>query len=247
MNTYTQLWMSRYSKTYPFLSDLLNVSASAGEFKNAIGTTGEQFSHLSATDALVQGNEESKVESASFLHIIGHSSSEGPEFITRNDNDGVARHGELKWGTGALRWVVVDGCSTLDPHLPVSEHSTNIFNRWGKVFHGIRGLYGFASISNSERTRGKLLATYLAASEPIWLAWLKACQESDTAECAMLVANVSGASEFAGGEVATDTLGGGAEALAATTQVMPDDTWPGGGPYDSYDAEGGLVYVVMSA
>jgi len=241
--------MSSYHLEAPFLSTLKNVPYSVGGFAARIGglAGGAVYSERDAVDALVQPGGANGAEGAPLLHIVGHSTSMGPIFITRSANNGVAAHGEVAWGSGKLRWVIIDGCSTLNPQLPMGLLTTNIFNTWGTTFRGIRGLYGFASISNSERSRGGHLADHLANDEPIWLAWLKACQETDTAVCAMLVANTFGVVVAEEGLVADGTPGADDALLVEATPVLPGDTWPAVSEDSSFNADEGLVYFLMTS
>lgn len=252
MSSFAQFWMTDYFSTYPNMSSLPNVAFSAGAFYYEITTAfqGIEFVRLAekrASDAQLQGvANDFDCEKREMIHFVGHSSSEGPKFIRIDANNGVANYEEVRWGRGNLRWVVIDGCSTLDPLLSETRAGTDILARWGAVFQGLRALYGFASISESERTRGRVFARGLTGKEPVWKAWLEACEETDDAPFAALAVNVYGLElPKADGEVDPGKYWYDDTKLATEARVILDDDWPSEATYEALDAtELGLVYFV---
>jgi hypothetical protein len=247
MAGYTQVWVSQYKSSF---GDLPNVEQSTLGFSQKLVASGLAIksvfrSNMEAKDWLLQPGSRNICEERELLHFVGHSTTEGPQFRQRTSNNGVANYRELQWGTGNLRWVVIDGCLTLNP-IATSSKFTNIFSRWGTVFSGLRGLYGFSSLSTSETTRGTAFATYLVEGEPIWLAWMKACQESEseTAEFAVLTVAVEGALDLVeDGNVAEGAVGDADALLTPSVAMLPNDRWPQDADLPPVDAQAtGLVY-----
>jgi hypothetical protein len=128
------------------------------------------------------GNNHQWVDAVDLAYFCGHAACDGWTLARPDDfrltNDDVSASGDKPdlFGSGRLRWIVLDACGPLQDPATGGSETTTAIGRWSGAFDGLRILLGGATTLTADDFVGERFAQ-LAVETPLIDAWIQANRE----------------------------------------------------------------------
>ena len=134
----------------------------------------DQDFESSGTGSPSTGTDTAWIDNVDIAFFSGHGSPGGILFGRDTLDDGWAKNTEVRLGDYNLEWIVFDACQVLE--------FSGVFDRWGwPVFQGLHYILGFHTTCLDVGDRGEKFADRLNNGWSIRDAWIRACQETESA------------------------------------------------------------------
>lgn len=164
---------------------LAQSAANAAGFRNTMiarGWTSKfYYGDANAWESDWRKNNNSYVDNVDIVFYTGHANSWGwvlspPEDNFLSDAEVRAKAPDL-YGNNNLDWLIIAACGPMqDPHFTSGINSA--FDRWGKIFNGLRVFMGYGAVTYDQSIEGRRVAELATQGWPIIDAWFRAAWEA---------------------------------------------------------------------